>query len=447
MSYSTFGVFRNLFFCALIGLSSHSVLAQPPQRPEPAPVQHIQMDLSDLVVVKAGQPEQMFDSLAPLPAGHSLDDYAYIAEEYWIEGVASGQMYKTRFVLRRPADDKQFSGLIMAEAMHPSGNAWIYHFNHRYLMDSGHIGVDIFTSNPNMLLEANATRYAHILLNGSQTSDIIAQVGAFLKSDLPDNPLRGLNLRKMILSGTSSSAETLMAYLPTHMQLRLDELAPIYDGFLPTSNATEIQQVDVPTVHVTTISEIERARLAARQDSDEPGQQYRLYEQPGIAHLDTRDVAGFHGDTCTKPISMHPIGTGFSSAMHLLFNWVDIGLAPPKAPRILVDRNVENDGSMMALDQYGNPQGGVPSPYINVPLAKYGVHNEPNPSSSNPASRICFLAGYQYEFTDTQLKNMYGTAAEYRHQVALEVDKLISEGWLLPVDAAIVLADAEQVEF
>ena len=58
-----------------------------------------------------------------------------------------------------------------------------------------------------------------------------------------------------------------------------------------------------------------------------------------------------------------------------LFKWVDAGTAPPRANRILLDRNVENDGSYMALDARGNAMGGIRSPYVDVPVAQYRVPN------------------------------------------------------------------------
>ena len=48
-----------------------------------------------------------------------------------------------------------------------------------------------------------------------------------------------------------------------------------------------------------------------------------------------------------------------SVALDHLFKWVDAGTVPPRAPRILLDRDQFNDGSMMALDEHGNPRGGI----------------------------------------------------------------------------------------
>jgi hypothetical protein len=65
-----------------------------------------------------------------------------------------------------------------------------------------------------------------------------------------------------------------------------------------------------------------------------------------------------------------------SVALDHLLQWVDKGTAPPRADRILLDRNTTGDGSLMALDEIGNPRGGVRTPYVDVPVVKYGVPNE-----------------------------------------------------------------------
>lgn len=430
-----------LLFSATVGAQPQSL--EPVSDPEPVQIDLSMLEISD-VKVPSGS---MFSSLGLLPEGESMEDFNYVTEEYFISGMAAGSRYTTRIVVRKPIDNTNFSGLILAESMHPSGNAWMFHYTHRYTMDSGHIGVEILTANSDRLKNSNSERYSELHIEEGQTNDILAQVGAFLKSDSSKNPLNSLVIRKIILAGTSESANVLIGYLPTHTTQRLSAGKPIYDGFLPTSNAVEIQEIDVPLVHVPTMSEIERARLVLRQDSDEAGKQYRLYELAGIAHLDSRDTTGLQNGTCAKPVSMHPVGTGFSTALHHLFQWVDTGVAPPNAERILVDRNTKNDGSLMALDNYGNTQGGLPSPYVNVPIAKYGVHNEANPNSDSPASRICFLAGYQYEFTKEQLKSMYGNVESYRETVQVEVAALVEAGWLMSVDVKVVMGDAQRVDF
>ena len=92
-----------------------------------------------------------------------------------------------------------------------------------------------------------------------------------------------------------------------------------------------------------------------------------------------------------------------------------------------------NDGSMMWLDDHGNVRGGVPSPYVNVPVAQYAVRNEgakPYPQNLHPwADRgengiqaLCRLAGYQMAFTQDSLRALYGSKADYRRKVEQAMD-------------------------
>jgi hypothetical protein len=424
--------------------------ANLPASPVVSPV----AEISDEVT----RPGTMFPALFSMPPGDDFEHFGYEAKEYFVSGTANGEPYKTRIVIRTPIDESRFSGTILAESMHPSGNAWMFHFTHRYTMDSGHIGVEIVTSGMPLFFDHNEPRYRDLKFDNAQTSEIIAQVGALLKSSEPGNPLNGLPVRNLILAGTSASAGVLIRYLPVHMVYRMPDMNPIYDGFLPTSNASEIQKIDVPMIQIPTMTEVHDGTSVLRQDGDAPGDQFRVYETAGIAHLDARDVEAFRPNPCARPINMHPIGTGYSVALHHLVQWVDKGVVPPRADRILIDRNVSNDGSMMALDAHGNVRGGVRSPYVNVPTATYGVRNEgakPYPSNLHPwADRgadgiefLCRLAGYQIDFTPNELRALYGNTAAYREMLEQSIEELIDAGWLLPVYRDVVLADAEKVEF
>ena len=51
------------------------------------------------------------------------------------------------------------------------------------------------------------------------------------------------------------------------------------------------------------------------------------------------------------------------------------GVVPPRAQPIGFDDTTANHGSRLALDGQGNVQGGVPSPYVDVPVVQYGVPN------------------------------------------------------------------------
>ncbi len=233
----------------------------------------------------------------------------------------------------------------------------------------------------------------------------------------------------------------------------------IFDGFMPTSNGSVIRQVDVPLVHVPTMLEVRGANITGRQDGDAPGDQYRVYEFPGIGHVDSRDNVRLIPNPCKYPNNQFPAQAFMSVALHHLFQWVDKDIVPPSADRIWKDRNEKNDGSPMAMDEHGNPRGGVRNTYVDVPTASHNVPNEaaaeliPNASAyvakgGMPAARqMCGLASYQIDLTKAELKQLYGSRQNYRSKVEKRLTELEKAGWSLPVYREMILADAAKVDF
>jgi hypothetical protein len=361
-------------------------------------------------------PGTMFDSTPSLPAGKGLASFKYEAREYFVSGVANKQPYKTRIVVRQPSDTARFSGLVLAEAMHPSGAAHMFEFTSDYTMRSGHAAVEIVTAGLDVLVAHNKERYGDLKIEQDQVSEMLAQIGAAIRRSQNDGPLAGRPVRKMVLAGTSATAAVLIRYLPAHMVYRTPDMKLIYDGFMPTSTGATVRQVDVPLIQIPTMTEVATGTVTARQDGDAAGDQFRLYEFAGMAHVDSRDSVRFQPDPCRNPISRFPLQAYMSVALQHLFEWVDKGTVPPRAERILLDRNVANDGSLMALDDHGNSRGGIRNPYVDLPTAKLGVRNEgavppiPNPgawiAARGPAAatQMCGLAGYQMPFSKEQLK-------------------------------------------
>src|SRR5262245_27219208 len=321
-------------------------------------------------------PGTMFDSAPSLPPGKNLTHYGYEAKEYFVSGTANKQPYKTRIVVRRPTDASKFSGLLLEEAMHPSGAAHMFEFTSTYLMSSGHAAVEIYTAGLQELTAQNNERYKDLKVANDQVPEILAQVGALVKQNQPNGPLGGLTVRKMVMGGTSATAAVLIRYLPAHMVYRTPDMKVIYDGFMPTSNGATIQKIDVPLIQIPTMTEVSSGTVTARQDGDAPGDQFRVYEFSGMAHVDSRYSVRFKPDPCKNPVSQFPLQAYFSVALNYLFEWVDKGTVPPHADRIWIDRNSANDGSLMALDEYGNARGGIRNPYVDVPTAKISVRNE-----------------------------------------------------------------------
>ena len=309
-------------------------------------------------------------------------------------------------------------------------------------------------------------RYQDLVVPNGATNDILAQVGALIKSDHKDNPLGGLGVRKMILAGSSASAAVAQNFLGNaHMAQRLADMKPIYDGFMPTSANGQIPAIDVPTILVPTMRETFSGRGTAQPDDDK----LRVYEFAGMAHIDSRVAAAYYPDPCKYPISRYPLGSEMSVALDKLFAWVDKGVAPPHADRFYVDFNPDNKpkldhdkGSLFALDEVGNVRGGIRNTYVDVPVKSFHVPDEPaqprisNPhisitdrrnAGADPDAQLCGLANFETAFTKDQLKKLYKSPKDYYNKVAQRYDALVKEGWALPVYREMVLAEAAKVTF
>lgn len=422
----------------------------PGRRPaEPAPVPVV----APVPTIKPlTGPGKVYDSASALWAGKGLDHYGYVADEYLIAGIAAGEPYTTRLVIRKPRDDRKFSGLAIAEPMHPAAAAaHAFEYNSLYIMDAGHIAVEIDTTGVQIIAASNPERYGSLKVSDNQVSEILAQAGALVKS--PQSPVANLKLRKMILWGTSASSRLVVNYLPSHKTLKLASMGNIYDGFMPTMNGQVIAPVDVPIIQVPTQHEYQELATAA-QDGDEPGKQFRVYEFVGMAHLDSRNTRKrLQQEDCLQPLSEFPIDAVASVALHHLLQWVDKGIIPPKAPRVIMDLYTVNDGSLMQLDQYGNAMGGIRNTYVDVPLFKYTMRNPPNPASTGAGSGrmqtplLCSLSGYQTPIDAATVKKKYSTPANYVAQVEKRLKELEGQGWSLPVYREIILNDAKAARF
>ena len=407
-----------------------------------------------------------------VPAKDTYAKFNYEAREYFISGTtSSGMPYKTRIVIRKPKNNTRFNSLILAESMHPSGNPWVFHFTQTYAMTTGVIGLEILTTTPAGLAAANEARYKDLVVPNGAANDILAQVGALLKSDHKDNPLSGLAVtglavRKIVLAGSSASAAVVQNYLTSaHMVQRLADMKPIYDAFMPTSANGQIPVLDVPTILVPTMRETFTGNGTTQPDNE----RLRVYEFAGMAHIDSRVAGGYYPDPCKYPISRYPMGAEMAIALDKLFAWVDKGIAPPHADRFYVDFNPDNKpkldrdkGSLLALDEFGNVKGGIRNTYVDVPVKTFHVPNEgaePRISNPNhfiaarringqdPDAQLCGLGNFETALSKDQLKKLYKNPKDYYNKVTQRYDELVKEGWALPVYKEMVLAEAASVTF
>src|SRR5262245_39071566 len=66
-----------------------------------------------MVSAQVTGPGPMYDSTQSLAPGKGLGAFKYEAKEYFISGTANGQPYKTRLVVRKPANTSKFTGLVL----------------------------------------------------------------------------------------------------------------------------------------------------------------------------------------------------------------------------------------------------------------------------------------------------------------------------------------------
>jgi hypothetical protein len=190
------------------------------------------------------------------------------------------------------------------------------------------------------------------------------------------------------------------------------------------SNGAMIREVDVPLIHVPTMHEVS-GNITNRQDGDEPGKQYRLYEFSGMGHIDTRDSVRMHPNPCVDPLSTFPVQAYMS----------------------------------MALDEHGNPRGGIRTTYVDVPTAKFVIRPTaitpviPTASAyiatrgQNAANQMCGLSTAQIAFAPAKLTALYKNKQGYVKAVEARLTALEKAGWSLPLYRDMILGDAAKVNF
>jgi hypothetical protein len=114
---------------------------------------------------------------------------------------------------------------------------------------------------------------------------------------------------------------------------------------------------------------------------------------------------------------------------------------------------------MAADDEHGNPLGGIRTPYVDVPVARYVATATaidpviPNASAYVSANGLqgaqimCRLSNYQEPFSAAKLRELYGSKQNYKRMFEARLDELEQQGWSLPVYRELILSDAAAIEF
>ena len=92
---------------------------------------------------------------------------------------------------------------------------------------------------------------------------------------------------------------------------------------------------------------------------------------------------------------------------------------------------IDDTVARAAVDRCGNARGGVPSPFLDVPIARYEAHSTPGP--------VCALAGREAPLPYEVLANRYGDLQSYLAEFTISLDEIIRAGFLLEDDRAAIL--------
>lgn len=405
--------------------------------------------------------------------------------------------YRSRFIVRAPADPADFNGRVLVEMMNTTAQvdldiAWQQ--AHQYLTRSGwaYVGITVQQTGIQALnrFSRDRGRYSSLGLNlqvpaaaadlssgrrdPSIAWDLVTQVGRLLTSTSEENPLADFDVESVLLTGQSQMAGYAVTYVNA-----IHPLENVYDGFLIAyrgSGATNLKYVRRDPTASTSDSRTQR-RVNKRTDpvivlqsgSDplrgpEPGQKadfdatiwrpdattprdrYRLWEVTGSSHNDRwgseqalgvlrRDYGLPFAPRCdwTSPAGVNDFPARM--AWHAALDAL-AQWAEDDRPAPTAPRVERDDDGAPLLDANGNARGGLRLPRIDVPVAQY------RPTS--PGALFCPLTGTQTPFDDGDLRSRYPTVDDYVDQVRRAADRSITAGFLLGEDAELLVESARR---
>ena len=438
-----------------------------------------------------------------------FSDIGYERNEYFLEGTATSYEpaaplgedgkwkvgakdtapYKTRIVVYRPIDAKDFNGTVFVEWLNVSAGFdtspdWT--LAHTQLLRSGaaYVGVSaqavgvqggadvIPGASAGGLKGGDPERYGTLSHPGDAHSyDIFSQAGLAAAGDAKGvEPLGTLDVKRVIAMGESQSAFRMTTYVNA-----VHPLTGIYDGFLIHSRGgsaagfgsnrssqgdPSIPQVarvrtdqDVPVLTAQTETDLTRLGFLPSRQPD--SKHFRLWEIAGTAHADQYtgrlgfsdlgdgtaersllDPAQASGGVlrCAQPINAGPAFAVLNAAVFQLERWVRDGTPPPKAPRIA------STGSELVRDEHGIVRGGIRTPIVDVPIAT-------NTGLPNEGGSFCTLFGTTAPFDAATIASLYPSQQDYVREFERSADAAVKAGFWLKPNAENFKKAAAQITF
>ncbi len=377
---------------------------------------------------------------------------------------AGDAAYRTRVLIRRPADTSAFNGAVVVEWLNVSGGvdaspdfsfmanelfrggyAWVGVSAQFFGVEGGVVLVSVMegdTPAGKGLKNIDPDRYGALDHPGDAFAyDIYTQVARAIRDEL--------DAERVLAVGESQSAAMLVTYAN-----KVQPSAKAFDGILihsrgagagPAGAAGEginaaasfmtgavpvSEDVGVPMLVVQMETDVVMmGSVTVRQaDSD----RFRLWEVAGAAHAD-KFLLGPMADLIDVggPVNDGPQRFVVPAALRALDRWVRDGVAPPSAPPLAVE------GITAQRDEDGIILGGIRTPLVDVPIVV--LSGEPRPSSG----LIGMLFGRTDPLPPGRIGALYPSRAAYLDAYARATDAAIAAGFVLAEDRDALLGAAQ----
>lgn len=432
------------------------------------------------------------DSYPFLATDFDLARYGYVEEEYFIDGngftydtsptvdpsvtatrIETGgpnsdgtYPFKTRIVVRRPANPADANGAVVAEWNNVTATQdieWNWFGDPEFMLKNGYTFVGVTAQNTGVasvkgfsIRESN-NRYSDLTVNGNGTvptgpgldSDALsydvfgAAINAIKGNGTGVDPLGGINPDVVIASGESQSCGRLSAHYN-----KIEPLQNIVDAYLLTVCGSPLR-TDRPEKAIRILTETENRTERTAVDFPDTTS-IRHWEVAGGSHLPrlawdnaapllNRDFLPITVGCQKFPLSLVQWPFTVNRAIKGLVDWTKGGTAPPIAPRGQYD----GDGKLVR-DQYGIAQGGIRYPEMTVPTGINDGENSAGTGGNPLFNPFCFLLGSNTLFERPTLDSLYTDYADYVSKYADAVDQFLTTGFVLPEDAARLKAISRQ---
>ena len=425
------------------------------------------------------------DSYPFLSTDIDLDRWGYVEQEYFISGNAyrydtSGEIdqtatrgddaypFKTRIVVRRPADPTKANGTVVAEWNNVTASRdieWNWFGDPEFLLRNGYTFVGVTAQNVGIggLKAFDLNRYGDLegRWNPSMAFSLLPSANAPNPPELDDlsfdifgaavkairgagtgvDPLGGIEARKVIASGESQSCGRLAAHYNY-----IQPLHQIVDAYLLTVCGSPLR-TDRPEKVVRVLTETEN-RTERPVTTFPNTESIRHWEVAGSSHLPrmawdnagnllNRDFLPLTVD-CTKfPLSLVQWPYTVNRAIAGLETWTSGGDGPPEAPR------GEYAEGALVRDQFGIAGGGIRYPDLTVPTAVNDGVNSGLPGGSL-FSGFCGLLGSSTPLDRSTLGKLYADHGDYVKKYSKAADQFLATDFILAEDLPRLKMSARQ---